>query len=131
MDTHTHTHTPPHTHTHTHTAAKDSNVQMVSYHHHGVYGLINKGRWSCCANPRRDFVGCSPSFGSPAPKKGETEENSSCCTSILFYNCPGMYVCTTTTSVVTSYSATISCNVVIKQSKDITPPPPPYHTHTH
>jgi len=28
----------------------DAGNSMLSHHHHGVYGLINKSRWSCCAN---------------------------------------------------------------------------------
>ena len=63
-----------HTHTHTHTASRDASVVMLPQHHHGVYGLLNKGRWSCCANQRRDTVGCSTSTGSTpstTSRKGE------------------------------------------------------------
>lgn len=41
-------------------AAADAGNSMLTYHHHGVYGLNNRGRWSCCANQRRASAGCSP-----------------------------------------------------------------------
>lgn len=52
--------------------AKDGGNMFLSHHHHGVFGLINKGRWSCCANPRRACPGCSPS--TIVEKKGDATE---------------------------------------------------------
>ena len=40
-------------------AASDANNQMLTHYHHGVFGLVNKGRWSCCANTSRACHGCS------------------------------------------------------------------------
>jgi len=41
-------------------ASREWGNKMLSHYHKGVYGLVNKGRWSCCANPTRACSGCSP-----------------------------------------------------------------------
>lgn len=50
--------------------AQDGGNMFLSHHHHGVFGLVNKGRWSCCANPRRACPGCS--LSTITDKKGLT-----------------------------------------------------------
>lgn len=67
-------------------AATDAGNNMLTHHHHGVYGLINRGRWSCCANPRRACSGCSPVTFTKA-SEGMVIFNFGMCVSVILLIC--------------------------------------------